>query len=237
MHFVPVPETRVLFCIHETRRQDYATYAAEVPGLDSRWSKSVWHGVPSGSEPSHPVVEVTWDEAQAFCAWLGKKEGRSYRLPTDREWSYAVGIGPEEHRSRETTPEMLSGKVQNQYPWNGTYPPRTQDRAGNFADLTARTEFTDFPFPILEGFSDGYAATAPVMSFKPNRLGLYDMAGNVQQWCEDWISDAQKNRVVRGSGFQQSGRLDLQSSWRFSWPPSQRSGYIGFRCVVELPPP
>jgi len=93
MKFVPVPGTRMLMCIHETRRADYATYAALHPEADASWKKVIFDGQPVAMQDDEPVVNVSWDDAQAFCRWLSQKEGRRYRLPTDREWSIAVGIG------------------------------------------------------------------------------------------------------------------------------------------------
>ena len=98
MPFVPVKGTEVAFCIWETRVKDYAAYAAANAGVDGNWKKPGFQ-----QEDTHPVVNVSWNEAQAFCAWLTKKElaegkikvGQKYRLPTDAEWSVAVGLGKE----------------------------------------------------------------------------------------------------------------------------------------------
>jgi len=96
MRFVPLPGTRLLTCIHETRRQDYAAYAKAVPGVDDSWVSITRKGISVGAEESHPVVNVTWAEARDFCRWLSEKEGLRYRLPTDREWSIAIGIADRE---------------------------------------------------------------------------------------------------------------------------------------------
>jgi formylglycine-generating enzyme required for sulfatase activity len=93
MKFVPVPDTEVMFCIHETRRQDYAAYAAEAPGVDDIWKNQQMGGIPAGNKDDHPVVGMNWEDAQKFCAWLSKKEGKTYRLPTDQEWSCAAALG------------------------------------------------------------------------------------------------------------------------------------------------
>ena len=98
MPFVPVPGTEVSFCIWETRVKDYAEYAAANAGGDAGWKKPGFK-----QEDTHPVVNVSWNDAQAFCEWLTKKElaegkikaGQKYRLPTDAEWSVAVGLEQE----------------------------------------------------------------------------------------------------------------------------------------------
>jgi formylglycine-generating enzyme required for sulfatase activity len=91
MKFVTVPGTEVSFCIWETRVKDYAAYAAANAGVDASWKKPSFAGTSFTQEDTHPVVNVSWNEAQAFCEWLTKKElaegkikvGQKYRLPTD----------------------------------------------------------------------------------------------------------------------------------------------------------
>ena len=73
---------------------------------------------------------VNWDDAKAFCAWLSKKEGKTYRLPTDHEWSIAVGIGDQE--DEKATPEEKSGKIPGVFPWGEDWPP--PKGAGNYSD-------------------------------------------------------------------------------------------------------
>ncbi len=90
MQFVPVPGTDVLFCRWKTRVKDYRAYARSVGGVDGQWESS--DSTLSGEDP---VVKVSWDDARAFCQWLGRNEGRTYRLPTDEEWSRAVGVEAE----------------------------------------------------------------------------------------------------------------------------------------------
>ncbi|MDZ4401162.1 bifunctional serine/threonine-protein kinase/formylglycine-generating enzyme family protein [Prosthecobacter sp.] len=235
MKFVKVSGTQVFFCIHETRRQDYAAYAAEVPGADDTWKNFLRGGVPCGHEDSHPVVHVNWEDAQKFCLWLSQKEGRIYRLPADKEWSYAVGIGRDEKWTKDTTPESLSNKLQNVFPWGGDFPPKSKEQAGNYADTVSHEKFPSKPF--IEDYTDGYATTAPVMSFKPNKLGLYDLGGNVWELCEDLYNVKQKDRVLRGASFVDSDR-NLSSSTRVSNLPGYRSdGNVGFRIVVEMTAP
>ena len=115
----------------------------------------------SGDKDDHPVVGVSWVDAQAFCGWLSKKEGKTYRLPTDQEWSIAVGLGRHEKSDKGTTPIMFSGKVA-EFPWGGTYPPRTNDKAGNYADTSLKDKLPTLT--VIEGYTDGFPTTAPVMS-------------------------------------------------------------------------
>jgi formylglycine-generating enzyme required for sulfatase activity len=87
--------------------------------------------------------------------------------------------------------------------------------------------------PIFEDYTDGYATTSPVMHFKPNGLGLYDMGGNVWQWCEDRVNAEGQERVLRGGCWAIYGRYGALSSARFRAAPTFRRDAYGFRVVVE----
>lgn len=119
---------------------------------------------------SHPVVNVSWNDATAFCEWLSRKDGREVRLPTEAEWEYACRAGSETLFEFGDDPEQLV-------------------EVGNTADTTLIDKY-----PMLSRTSmtvkarDGFAFTAPVGSFRPNAFGLYDMHGNVREWCQDWFT-------------------------------------------------
>jgi len=193
MKFTPVSGTKVLFCIHDTRKADYRKYAEAKPGLHGAWEKPTYKGLRVSDGEDHPVVMVNWEDAKGFCDWLSAKEGRTYRLPTDEEWSDAVGIGEQE--DAKASPASKSLKMKDVYPWGTTWPP--PEGSGNLADSALQKAAPDEA--AIAGYSDGFVTTAPVMSFKPNKAGLYDMAGNVLQWCEDWNNPERKERVARGS--------------------------------------
>jgi len=232
MKFVPVPETDILMCIHETRRQDYEKFAAETAGLEGFWKKQMCGSLPCGHEDDHPVVGVSWAESRQFCEWLSRKENRSYSLPKDEEWSRAVGVAHLESRPPGITLEMLSQKEQTQFPWEGTFPLQAGDRAGNYSDSTWHEQFPDRSY--FENYTDGFATTSPVGSFKPNRLGLYDMGGNVWEWVEEWRNAEQKEHANRGASFfHNGGRGNLLSSSRSFAPANNRYFNTGFRVVVR----
>jgi hypothetical protein len=233
MRFVPVPGTDVLFSVWPTRVQDYAAFAAANPGTDDSWKDPEYQDEQVTPGPMHPVVNVSWEDAKRFCDWLTRTEraagrliaGQAYRLPTNVEWSWAVGIGDREGGG---TPKDKDRKLAGVYPWGTQWPPPAG--AGNFADETAKEKFPDWT--IIAGYRDGFATTSPVGRFAANRHGLHDLSGNVWEWCEDWYDGERKNRVLRGGSWSHSAPLHLLASYRVSGVPGARIDYWGFRCVV-----
>ncbi len=270
MKFVPVPivgrrssppggqdgrPTTVLFSVWDTRVRDYAAYAQaeEAAGrkVDGAWKTAQKDGEPVGREPDHPVVSVSWEDAQRFCAWLTEKEHAEgklaqelcYRLPTDHEWSCAVGIGDQEDAAK--LPSEKSQKLVGVYPWGAGWPPKGKP-VGNYADESLHAKFPPKQNEKenrmenekwLEGYDDGYATTSPVGSFPANADGLYDLGGNVWQWCEDWFDDKQEHRVLRGASWTVSDHGGLLSSARYHNTPGNRNYINGFRCVVAMSAP
>ena len=232
MKFLPVKGTEVLFCIHEVRYSDYAAYAAESPGVDGSWKDQTCDGYAlSENKDNHPVMKVSCEDTQKFCAWLSKKEGKLYRLPTDQEWSYAVGIGRDEKWTKDTTPATVI-KSQTDFPWGDKWPP--PKGSGNYSDASRKAKAPNATAQYLENYDDGFPTTAPVMSFKPNKLGLYDLEGNVREWVEDWWDNAKADRVLRGGCWYGYDRASLLSSGRRHTQPGTRSHSRGLRCVLVV---
>ena len=237
MKFVPVPGTEVLFCIWDVRVQDFEAFV-KASGYDAtgemyslrngKWGKTgnTWQNPGFSQGPTHPVVGVSWNDAKAFCEWLSKKEGKTYRLPTDAEWSVAVGL----NESSGGTPKSKDDQVAGVYPWGTSWPPPSG--AGNYAGSEARDGEWPSDWKTIEGYRDDYARTSPVGSFTANQFGLYDMGGNVWQWCEDWYSGDQKDRVLRGASWDDYDPRNLLSSIRINITPGGRLFNIGFRCVL-----
>ena len=130
--------------------------------------KYTWRHIGFEQTDEHPVVCVSWNDAVAFCKWLSRKEGKTFRLPTEAEWEYACRAG--------TTTRYYSGDD-----------PETLANVGNVFDAAAKPNFPDWYWAIKA--SDGYVFTSPVGLFKPNAFGLYDMHGNARQWCADWYDE------------------------------------------------
>jgi len=131
------------------------------------WKCDVQGNTRPQSEYNHPVIHVSWNDAVAYCNWISRKTGKAFRLPTEAEWEYAAGNGP-----KHTKYSWGNG---NPYGKNG----------GNVADQSLKQVISDRI--IFNGYNDGFVYTAPVGSFNANDFGLYDMTGNVWEWCSDWM--------------------------------------------------
>ena len=166
--------------------------------------------------PNQPVVGVNWFDAVAYTKWTGK------RLPTEAEWEKAA----------------RGGLVNKRYPWGNEPPDGTQC---NFEDRDVDTDDL-----YDETVNDGYRYTAPVGSYPPNDYGLYDMAGNVFEWCADdridySISPKQNPigqtdgpaRAVRGGGYL-APIFHLRCSRRGGSPAHIAASNTGFRCAVSV---
>ncbi len=221
MKFVPVGD--ILMGIWPVRVQDYDAFCAATKRV---------RPIPDFAQDSmHPVVRVNWEDGTAFCEWLTQKEiaekkiveGQSYRLPTDLEWSAGVGL-PDEGRN---TPEERDGKLK-EFPWGKQWPP--PPGAGNFADSPTRRG------GFIPGYHDGFPQTSPVGSFPANRFGLFDMAGNVWQWCRDPYKGVAVGPhdwgVLRGGSWGTATQSELHSSYRNALDRTERDVTFGFRCVL-----
>ncbi|MGB8991638.1 MAG: formylglycine-generating enzyme family protein [Desulfobaccales bacterium] len=163
--------------------------------------------------PNQPVVGVTWFDAVAFCQWLTKTTGVTHHLPTEEQWEAAA----------------RGGLVGQPYPWGAQAP----DAGGAF-----RANF----HTALPG-AGGFAFTAPVGSFPANGYGLFDLAGNVSEWCQDRYVPLRRGgpfkpgvlRLLKGGSWI-SGPRDLRPAARQSAPPAYADGYIGFRVVRPAQP-
>ena len=212
---------------YETTAEKEGTAWAYVE--DDKWTEvrgANWRK-PEGGETvfvsnraAHPVVTVSWHDADAYCRHYGK------RLPTEAEFEYALRAG-----------------TQTTY-WWGDGNPGTR-RVANLADLTNKRQFPGRPWPIMEGYDDGFARTAPVGSYEPNPFGLYDMTGNAAEWTGDWYrgtyyqTSPSRNptgaangtdRVLRGGSWGNTPQ-DVRSASRNDTVPLTRSDHIGFRCA------
>jgi formylglycine-generating enzyme required for sulfatase activity len=180
-------------------------------------------------QDNHPVVNVTWHEAAEFCNWLSAQDGlpaayavqgdvltpilpatTGYRLPTEAEWEWAA--------------RYEAGRATRRYPWGASLP--IGPKAGNFADRSSLAVLET----ALNDYDDGVPTTAPVGSFPPSALGLYDMGGNVTEWVQDFYTVSPDlggapttdptgpatgtRHVVRGSSWRSASIAELRLAWR-----------------------
>ena len=168
------------------------------------------------------MIHVRWNDARAYCIWLGNKYALKIRLPGEAEWEYACRAGT-------TTPFNTGANLTTaQANYDGNYP------------------YADFPKGIYLG------RTSPVGSHPPNSWGVYDMHGNVLEWCEDWYDETYYNeckkqavvadpegpiegsaRVLRGGSWRINAR-NCRTADRYGFVPEDRSTDAGFRPVWSL---
>ena len=173
----------------------------------------------------HPVVNVSWNDAMEFCRWLSGKDGKAYRLPTEAEWEHACRAGTTTRYSHGDDSEELV-------------------KVGNVADAAFEMQFPELKGEIQA--NDGYAYTSPAGSFLPNSFGLYDMHGNVWEWCADWYDPEHyakspandpsgpatgEERVYRGGGWFNCAR-GFRSASRSGGLAENRHLTLGFRVAV-----
>lgn len=185
---------------------------------DARWKWPEGRGSHVGSRQDHPVVHVSWNDAQAYCEWAG------LRLPTEAEWEYAA----------------RGGLRQKTFPWGDELHP----------DGTHMCNIWQGNFPEENTVEDGYRGTAPVKSFPPNDYGLYEVAGNAWEWCNDWFSpdfhvDGPREnptgpadgeaKVMRGGSYlcHRSYCNRYRVAARSANTPDSTTGNLSFRCAAD----
>lgn len=184
------------------------------PEVDVAWVEGVDWRHPRGRDSSvegmdvFPVAFVSWNDARAFAEWAGG------RLPSEAEFE-----------------RLLRGGADGaDYPWGeGVLPP---DRAGNYADRSVKKDYPNWQ--AIRPYDDGWTWASPAGTFDPNPFGLFDISGNVAEWCSDPYPGPDGYRVVRGGDWLSAGRV-LRCSYRSYGDPSGATVLVGFRCVRDLP--
>ena len=190
---------------------------------DYSWKNTGWT-----QTDNHPVVNVTWNDAEAYCKWAAKESKTGIRLLNESEYEYA-------NRGGSKTVYITGDDI------------ASLEGYANVSDKSAKAKFPDW---TAAPFDDGYVFTSPVGKFKPNGFGLFDMTGNVWSWCGDWydaklyergsVTDPkahpgseQKYRVLRGGSWLDNP-LNCRAAYRIYDAPGDRLYYLGFRVCVAL---
>ncbi|MCW5969947.1 MAG: SUMF1/EgtB/PvdO family nonheme iron enzyme [Blastocatellales bacterium] len=220
---------------HQVRVDGFRMYRWNVTVAQYRkYSEATKRAMPPapswGWDDNYPIVNVSWEDAKAYCQWAGG------RLPYEAEWEYAARGGN----------TGLNGRARTVFVWGDDYP---KSKAANLADTSFKRAKVYQPnYYLFENYDDGYTYASPVGAFPPNGFGLYDMAGNVLQWCEDWYdrdyyrSSPAANprgpsrgelRVLRGGAFDTIPAI-TRISRRLGNRPEIHHDEKGFRCVQQL---
>lgn len=202
---------------YEVTNEQYARF------LESTSGRKPWHWshgqIPKGEE-RFPVFNVNWEEANAYCKWVGK------RLPTEAEWEKA----------------SRGGLDRKKFPWGDS----TLDIGGGY-EVEAKSPSGREKKPANVGNPKG---PMPVGSFRPTGYDLYDMAGNVAEWTNDWYDkgyyatspkrnphgpEAGLYKVIRGGSWSDGEERVFMNHFRNFTDPELRSSSLGFRCAYSPP--
>jgi formylglycine-generating enzyme required for sulfatase activity len=221
------PASLVFKEVSTSNLNDYSKWWSLVKGAN--WKQPFGPGSDIIGKENFPVVHVSWEDANAYCEWSGK------RLPTEAEFEFA----------------SRAGKINSVYTWGN-------EKVDNGV-LKANT--WDGEFPKKNTIKDKFYYAAPVKSFKPNNYGLYDLAGNVWEWCSDWyhanyysmlpkqgsvdpigpdssydpVEPFSEKKVIRGGSFlcNDSYCSGYRNAARMKTTPDSSSLHTGFRTVVS----
>ena len=183
--------------VHEVTRDEYAGFVAATSrgsgdgcrafdADDRRWewrSEASWQSPGYPQTGDHPVVCVTWEDAQAYARWLSAETGEEYRLPSESEWEYAARAGTTTRRHWGDDPDDGCAYA-------------------NGADRTAKRRFDNW---TVMDCTDGVLWTSLVGAYQPNAFGLHDMLGNVWEWAQDCWHENYDGAPRDGSAWTRGG--------------------------------
>jgi formylglycine-generating enzyme required for sulfatase activity len=175
-----------------------------------------------------PVLNVSWNDAKEYVAWLSQRTGKRYRLPSEAEFEYVLRAG-----------------AQTRFWWGDGDPPKVLANVTGGGDRSPTRRSWGRAF---DRYNDGHWGPAPVMNYPSNPFGLFDVDGNVSEWVNDcwhdnytraprdsqaWINPGCERRVIRGGSWG-SAPEQVRSAYRLGVSADARSARVGFRVVREL---
>jgi formylglycine-generating enzyme required for sulfatase activity len=209
-------------CSAAPRTVKWSGYSAEDVKLYSQFCNG-------DDRPNHPINCVDWNQATAYCTWVGKQIGGKTRLPTEAEWEYAA-----------------RGNDGRDYPWGNEAPSEKRLNACGTECVAMGKRVLNKAWGKLYDASDGWETTAPVGSFPEGKspFGALDMAGNVWEWTADWYGDYTKAAATNSRGAETgTARVSRGGGWinivagiarvahRIRNEASNRNLNGGFRCA------
>jgi sulfatase modifying factor 1 len=239
----------------EVTRGQYAAFVADThrpedPGCLTMGDGSAAEGISdaqaSWRQPgfeqtgAHPVVCVSWNDATAYAAWLSRRTGQPYRLPSEAEWEYAARAGT-------TTAYYWGDSADRGCAYMNGGDANILRALPHWQETLAREVSRGESDARLVGCDDGAGFTAPVGRYRPNALGLHDMLGNVWELVEDCWYEALpvdgRAHTHPGCEFHRARGgcwddypKDLRSARRSRVPPTYRSSISGFRIARSMTP-
>jgi formylglycine-generating enzyme required for sulfatase activity len=214
----------------DAERAGYSTVYDQYSGRLMKRDDIHWEMNYEGAEAKkdHPVVHVSWNDANAYVSWLARGTGKPYRLPSEAEFEY-----------------VMRGGQTGLYWWGDGSPKKVVENLTGEGDSSrSRRRWSTF----FKGYTDNHWGPAPVGSFAANPYGLHDITGNVGEWVRDcwhdtyihapsdgsaWLNPGCKLRVIRG-GYWASSPEQTRSAFRLSAKPDRRDARIGVRIARDL---
>ncbi len=240
VHRVTIPEPFAVG-VYEVTRGEWSRFVSSTgysPGSScwtyegGEWKERTgrsWRSPGFAQGDGHPVVCVSWGDAQSYVDWLSQETGAEYRLLSESEWEYAARGG--------TATSRFWGQTEV-----------GQCRHANGADRALKNRYRDWEWPV-SSYDDGHVHTSPAGSFRPNDYGLYDVMGNAWEWVEDCWHDSYSGapsdsrawttggdcarRVLRGGSWNYEPRF-LRSAIRLRNGSGLRNNFAGFRIARTL---
>ena len=180
------------------------------------------------ADPDLPVIHVSWNDARAYVNWLARESGRSYRLPSEAEFEYALRAG-----------------TQTPYWWGDDAPEDNTENVTGDGDISPTSARWNVAF---DRYTDDFWGPAPVASLRPNPFGLYDMSGNVMEWVDDcwhdsfvrapddgssWMNPGCGRHVIKGAAWSSTPAMS-RSAFRLSSAAESTDMRVGFRVARDL---